>query len=126
MAKTAKQPPQERGPHTSEEERELRWGPSVNEESQQPNPSPHRSFHPDKYAPEPDEPRKAPTKKAKEDSATGTPSDSLTTRGEDRGPSKGMHDTGRRGKSRRPSGEKDASAYTGVNPDDSPSGDGSR
>jgi len=126
MAKTAKQPPQEPGPHTSEGERQQRWGPSVNDESQQPNPSPHRSFHPDKYAPEPDEPRKAPTKKEKEASGVGTPSDSLTASAEDRGTSEGMHDTGRRGTSHRPSGKKDASAYTGVNPDDSPAGDGSR
>ncbi|MFD4414274.1 hypothetical protein ACFVXW_40980 [Streptomyces sp. NPDC058251] len=99
----------------------------MNEESQQPNPSAHRSFHPDKYAPGPDEPRKAPSKKEKEASGVGTPSDSLTTSGEDRGKkSEGMHDTGRRGKSRRPSGEKDASAFTGVKPEDSSGGDGSR
>ncbi|WP_328672616.1 hypothetical protein [Streptomyces sp. NBC_00328] len=126
MAKTAKQPPQGPGPRKSEGERQLRWGPSVNDESQQPNPSAHRSFHPDTYAPEPDEPRKAPTKKEKEASAAGTPSDSLTARAEDRGKSEGTHDTGRHGASRRPSGKKDASAYTGVNPDDSPAGDGSR
>ncbi|WP_339134798.1 hypothetical protein WJM95_33945 [Streptomyces sp. f51] len=126
MAKTAKQPPQEPGSRAPEEERRLRWGPSVNEESQQPNPSPHRSFHPEAYAPEPDEPRKEPTKKTKEASAKGTPSDSLTTRAEDQGQSQGMHDTGRRGKSRRPSGRKDASAYTGIDPDGSSAGDGSR
>ncbi|MFD5634209.1 hypothetical protein ACFWJM_08725 [Streptomyces sp. NPDC127077] len=126
MAKSAKQPPQEPQSRTSEGERQLRWGPSVNDESQQPNPSAHRSFHPDQYAPEPDRPRKVPTKKEKEASGAGTPADSLTARAEDRGKSTGMHDTGRRGQSRRPSGEKDASAYTGVDPDDSPPGDGSR
>ncbi|MFF3413986.1 hypothetical protein ACFYW9_04700 [Streptomyces sp. NPDC002698] len=98
----------------------------MNDESQQPNPSPHRSFHPDKYAPEPDRARKVPTKKEKDASGEGTPSDSLTARAEDRGKSRGMHDTGRRGQSRRPSGEKDASAYTGIDPDGSPAGDGSR
>ncbi|MGW3661868.1 hypothetical protein [Streptomyces sp. NPDC005141] len=126
MAKAAKHPPQGPEPGKSEEERQMPWGPSVNDESQQPNPSPHRSFHPDKYAPEPDRSRKEPTKKEKEASGVGTPSDSLTARAEDRGKSEGMHDTGRRGESRRPSGEKDASAYTGVNPDDSSAGDGSR
>jgi len=126
MAKSAKQPPQGPGHHASGEERRLRWGPSVNDESQQPNPSPHRSFHPDTYAPEPDRPRKVPTKQEKDASGEGTPSDSLTARAEDRGKSEGMHDTGRRGRSRRPSGEKDASAHTGVDPDGSPAGDGSR
>ncbi|MET9902871.1 hypothetical protein [Streptomyces sp. NPDC006446] len=98
----------------------------MNDESQQPNPSAHRSFHPDKYAPEPDKPRKTPTKEEKEASGAGTPSDSLTARAEDRGKSQGMHDTGHHGSSRRPSGKKDASAYTGVNPEDSSAGDGSR
>ncbi|MFF3448385.1 hypothetical protein ACFYXJ_14780 [Streptomyces sp. NPDC002667] len=98
----------------------------MNDESQQSNPSPHRSFHPDTYAPKPDRPRKVPTKQEKAASGEGTPSESLTPRGEDRGKSRGMHDTGRRGQSRRPSGTKDASAYTGVDPDDSPAGDGSR
>jgi hypothetical protein len=126
MAKTSRQPADEAGSRKSEGERQLRWGPSVDDESQQPNPSAHRSFHPDKYAPEPDKPRKVPTKAEKAASGVGTPSDSLTASGEDRGKSEGMHDTGRRGESRRPSGTKDASAYTGVNPDDSPAGDGSR
>lgn len=108
-------------------EREMRWGPSVNEEQQQPNPSPHRSFHPDKYAPSGDQARRTPTKDEKEEAGEGTSSDSLTTSAQDRkGKSRGMHDTGPRGKSRRPSGEKDVSAYTGVSPDDSSSADGSR
>lgn len=126
MAKSAKQPPQGPQSRASDGERPLRWSPSVNDESQQSNPSPHRSFHPGKYAPKSDGPRKVPTKKEKETSGEGTPADSLTARAEGRGKSEGMHDTGRRGQSRRPSGEKDASAYTGVDPDDSPPGDGSR
>ncbi|MEU8788297.1 hypothetical protein [Streptomyces sp. NPDC048643] len=114
-------------PQKSKGEREMRWGPSVNDESQQPNPSAHRSFHADKYAPPSDGPRRTPTMEEKEAAGVGTSSDSLTTSAEDqKGKSRGMHDTGPRGKSRRPSGEKDASAYTGVHPDDAPSGDGSR
>ncbi|MER7982758.1 hypothetical protein [Streptomyces sp. NPDC095817] len=114
-------------PQKSKGEREMSWGPSVNDEPQRPNPSPHRSFHPDKYAPTPDKPRRTPTKAEKDEAGVGTSSDSLTTSAQDQtGKSRGMHDTGPRGKSRRPSGEKDASAYTGVNPDDSSSGDGSR
>ncbi|PKT73828.1 hypothetical protein CW362_07035 [Streptomyces populi] len=101
----------------------------MNEESQQPNPSPHRSFHPDKYAPEADRPRGKTTKEEKEASGSGTPLGSMSGRGEDqaeRSSSRGMHDTGRRGRSRRPSGAKDPSAFTGIDPDDSPTGDGSR
>ncbi|MFG2635667.1 hypothetical protein ACGFX8_17525 [Streptomyces sp. NPDC048362] len=99
----------------------------MNDESQQSNPSAHRSFHPDTYAPEPDRPRKTPTEAEKKASAEGTPLESMTTSAEDRGKkSEGMHDTGRRGKSRRPSGEKDASAFTGVNADDTSAADGSQ
>ncbi|MEW2164466.1 hypothetical protein AB0912_15940 [Streptomyces sp. NPDC007084] len=121
------QPPAESGNENSKDASELRWGPSVNDESQQDNPSPHRSFHPDRYAPDADRPRKVPTMEEKRASGEGTTSDSLTTSAEDRNEkSRGMHDSGPRGKSRRPSGEKDASAFTGVDPDDSSGGDGSR
>ncbi|WP_318839606.1 hypothetical protein [Streptomyces arboris] len=90
------------------------WAPDVDETSQQPNPSAHRSFNPDTYAPEPDRPRKKPSEEEKRASLEGTTTESSTSRGEDRGGDSDMHGTGRRGKSRRPSGEKDASAHTGV------------
>ncbi|MFF4232232.1 hypothetical protein [Streptomyces sp. NPDC001820] len=87
------------------------------------NPSAHRSFHPDEYAPEPDRPRKSPSKEEKDASLAGTPIESTSTRGEEQTEkSEGMHDAGRRGKSQRPSGKKDASASTGVDPKDPPAG----
>ncbi|MFI7239261.1 hypothetical protein [Streptomyces cyaneofuscatus] len=88
----------------------------VDETSQQSNPSAHRSFDPDTYAPEPDRPRKKPSEEEKRASPEGTTTESSTSRGEDRGGDCDMRGTGRRGKSRRPSGEKDASAHTGVGP----------
>ncbi|MEW1611319.1 MULTISPECIES: hypothetical protein [unclassified Streptomyces] len=99
------------------------WAPDVDEKSQQPNPSAHRSFNPDTYAPEPDRPRKKPTDEEKRASLEGTPLESSTRRGEDRGGDSDMHGTGRRGKSRRPSGEKDASAHTGVDAQERQGGD---
>ncbi|MFE4582707.1 hypothetical protein ACFRKC_44585, partial [Streptomyces chartreusis] len=63
--------------------------------------------------------------KAKEEtkSVPGDTVKSSSTRGEEhaRGDEKGRRDTGRRGRSQRPSGTKDASAVTGVDPQDPPS-----
>ncbi|MEU3727180.1 hypothetical protein [Streptomyces sp. NPDC031705] len=94
------------------------WSPDVDETRQQDNPSAHRSFHPDEYAPE-----KGPGRaKSKEEAGNphGKPVESTTRRGEDQGKSgdgkDGMHDTGPKGRSRRPSGTRDASAVTGVDP----------
>ncbi|MEV5975138.1 hypothetical protein [Streptomyces sp. NPDC051921] len=58
---------------------------------------------------------------------TGVPADTVTSdsrRGEEhaRSSEKGRHDTGERGRSGRPSGTKDASAFTGVDPQDDDSG----
>ncbi|MER5961364.1 hypothetical protein [Streptomyces sp. NPDC002057] len=90
----------------------------MDETRQQDNPSASRSFHPEKHAP----PRGKGRKIAKEESRS-VPGDTVhsdTTRGEKHGhsPEKGAHDTGRKGRTQRPSGTKDASAYTGVDPDD--------
>ncbi|MDJ1640758.1 hypothetical protein [Streptomyces pakalii] len=113
----SKKPPRPgEGPSRFKGEGQHGWSPDVDEESQQPNPSAHRSFHPDTYAPEPDRPRKKPTEEEKRASLEGTTSESATSRGEDRGKDSDMRDTGRRGRSGRPSGEKDASAHTGVDP----------
>ncbi|WP_411115948.1 hypothetical protein [Streptomyces sp. 058-1L] len=57
-----------------------------------------------------------PTEKEKRASLEGTTTESSTSRGENRGGDSDMHGAGRRGRSRRPSGEKDASAHTGVDP----------
>ncbi|MER7661686.1 MULTISPECIES: hypothetical protein [unclassified Streptomyces] len=127
MANKPSQPRHGEGPSRHQGDKQHGWSPDVDEESQQSNPSAHRSFHPDTYAPEADEPRRASTKEEKQASEAGTPVDSMTTSGEDRDEkSEGMHDTGRRGKSQRPSGEKDASAYSGVDPQESTGKDGSR
>ncbi|WP_342671254.1 hypothetical protein [Streptomyces lushanensis] len=90
----------------------------MDESSQQDNPSAHRSFHPDRYAPQPDASRE-PSPEDKKRSTAGTPVESRTRRGEEqagKSKSEGMHDTGPKGRTRRPSGSKDASAYTGVDP----------
>ncbi|MBM7058427.1 hypothetical protein [Streptomyces durocortorensis] len=59
---------------------------------------------------------KKPTEEEKCASLEGATPKSTTSRREDRGKGCDMRDTGRRGKSRHPSGEKDASARTGVDP----------
>ncbi|WP_330294836.1 hypothetical protein [Streptomyces sp. NBC_00503] len=90
---------------------------------QEENPSAHRSFHPDKYAP-----AKGPGRTVSKEEAGnphGNPSKSRGARGEERSKDsgsgdKGMHDLGPRGRSQRPSGTKDASASTGVDPQDPP------
>ncbi|MGW7101774.1 hypothetical protein [Streptomyces sp. NPDC054838] len=87
---------------------------------QQDNPSAHRSFHADEYANEgPD--RRSGTKASPTKADEGTPVKSGGRRGEDKSKGsgsgdKGHHDMGEKGASRRPSGTKDASAYTGVDP----------
>lgn len=97
------------------------WSPDVDETRQQENPSAHRSFHPDEYAP-----AKGPSRKVSEEESKSVPGEtveSTSRRGEQQSKGsgeKGMHDTGRRGRSQRPSGTKDASASTGVDPQDPP------
>ncbi|MET8411300.1 hypothetical protein ABZV34_24875 [Streptomyces sp. NPDC005195] len=96
------------------------WSPDVDETKQQENPSAQRSFHPDEHAP----PKGPGRKISKEEAGNphGEPVKSTNRRGEDQskagGAEPGMHDTGPRGRSRRPSGTKDASATTGIDPQD--------
>jgi hypothetical protein len=97
------------------------WGPSVDSTNKEDNPSAHRSFHPQEYAPEPGSGRTV--SKEETDEGTGNTMKSHGRRGEDqasRGSQKGHHDTGPRGKSQRPSGTRDASSATGVDPQDPP------
>ncbi|MFF7178138.1 hypothetical protein [Streptomyces sp. NPDC008121] len=93
------------------------WSPDVDETRQQDNPSAARSFHPEKHAPS-----RGKGRKASEEETQDVPGDTVhsdTARGEKRGGSeKGMHDTGRKGRSQRPSGTKKDSAFTGVDADD--------
>ncbi|WP_369780025.1 hypothetical protein [Streptomyces sp. R33] len=90
----------------------------MDETRQQDSPSAQRSFHPQKYAP-----AKGPGRRVSKEEAGnphGKPSKSMGTRGEDQEKGtgeKGMHDSAR-GRSQRPSGTKDASATTGVDPQD--------
>ncbi|MFI8966351.1 hypothetical protein ACIGO8_30055 [Streptomyces sp. NPDC053493] len=98
------------------------WSPDVDETRQQDNPSAARSFHAEKHAPPPGKGRKPAAEEERE--VPGDTVHSDTTSGEKRGRSsdKGMRDTGRRGRSGRPSGTKDDSAFTGVDADDDASG----
>ncbi len=123
MAKHPKpsEPPQGgEGPSRFKGTQQHGWSPDVDETKQQDNPSAHRSFHPESYAP-----ARGPGRTVAEEEAGnphGRPSKSTGKRGEQQKGSgdQGMHDLGPRGRSRRPSGTKDASATTGVDPQDPP------
>ncbi|MEI5528170.1 hypothetical protein WB401_44950 [Streptomyces brasiliscabiei] len=96
------------------------WSPDVDETRQQDNPSARRSFHTAEHGG-----RTGPgrTKSAEESkSVPGDTVKSTGTRGEEYGDAeeKGRRDTGPRGRSGRPSGTRDASAETGVDPQDPP------
>ncbi|MFF3661042.1 hypothetical protein [Streptomyces olivochromogenes] len=120
MAKQPKssQPPHGEGPSRHKGTQQHGWSPDVDETRQQDNPSAHRSFHPDQHAPD-----KGPGRKVSKEEAGnlhGRPVKSTSDRGEEqskaRSDEKGMHDTGPKGRSQRPSGTRDASATTGVDP----------
>ncbi|MEU9589218.1 hypothetical protein ACGF7W_08160 [Streptomyces sp. NPDC048219] len=97
------------------------WAPDVDETRQQDNPSARRSFHAEEHAP-----ARGPGRKRTAQEHTPTPGDIAKggRRGEEHGakPEEGMRDTGERGRSGRPSGTKDESAFTGVDPDGGESG----
>ncbi|MFB7028498.1 MULTISPECIES: hypothetical protein [unclassified Streptomyces] len=89
----------------------------MDETRQQDNPSAERSFHAEEHAP-----ARGRGRKVSEEERKGVPGDTVrsdTGRGEKKGrtPEKGMRDTGAKGRSGRPSGTKDDSAFTGVDPD---------
>ncbi|MET8028696.1 hypothetical protein [Streptomyces avermitilis] len=98
------------------------WSPDVDETRQQDNPSAHRSFHPAAHGGERGRGRTKSTEETK--SVPGDTAESGSARGEEYAnePEEGRRDTGRRGRSQRPSGSKDASSFTGVDPKDPPSG----
>ncbi|MET7298587.1 hypothetical protein [Embleya sp. NPDC005575] len=98
------------------------WSPSVNARRQGDNDSAHRSFHPDEFAPPPG-PGRTESKEETEE-VPGDTVESLGRRGEEQGATsggKGTHDRGPKGPSRRPSGGEDATATTGVDPQDADS-----
>lgn len=91
------------------------WSPDVDSTHTQENPSAKRSFDPPKKEAGHTESRKK-TQSDKADEGV-VPVESISRSGEDlarKGSQKGHHDLGPRGRSQRPSGGKDASAFTGV------------
>jgi hypothetical protein len=116
------EPSQGKGPSRHEGTGQHGWSPDVDETRQQDNPSAHRSFRAAEHAGERGRGR---TKSAEETkSVPGDTAKSSGARGEEYGDAdeKGRRDTGRKGRSQRPSGTKDASATTGVDPQDPPTG----
>ncbi|MFE0190506.1 hypothetical protein [Streptomyces sp. NPDC058989] len=95
------------------------WSPDVDQTEQQRNESAHRSFHPERYAPEADAGKEG---KGREKVPPASDVKSDTKSGEQRAAEtdeKGMRDLGPKGRSRRPSGTRDDEAQTGVDPKDS-------
>ncbi|MFI6146997.1 hypothetical protein [Streptomyces sp. NPDC051109] len=108
--------PHGEGPSRHQGTEQHGWSPDVDATHKQDNPSAKRSFHPDEHAPE----SKAKTSGSSGKVDEGVPVKSSSRRGEDQAKGsgqKGHHDMGSRGRSQRPSGGKDASAYTGINPE---------
>jgi hypothetical protein len=119
MAKKPKpsQPSHGEGPSRHKGTEQHGWAPDVDATGQQQdNPSARRSFHPDEHAPGRGSGRKMSKEENKE--VPGEVAKSDSRRGEEyaKEPEEGMRDTGRRGRSQRPSGTKDAEAFTGVDP----------
>ncbi|WP_405622775.1 hypothetical protein [Streptomyces sp. NBC_00076] len=115
------EPPHGKGPSRHQGAGQHGWSPDVDETQQQDNPSARRSFR----AEEAGEKGRGRTKSSEETkSVPGETVESRSARGEEYGDTdeKGRRDTGRKGRSQRPSGTKDASAKTGVDPQDPPSG----
>lgn len=112
-------PSRDRGPSRHQGTEHHGWSPDVDETRQQENPSARRSFHTEENAPS----RGAGREHAEEErtSVPGDVASSDTQRGEEYAErsEEGRQDTGPRGRSARPSGTKDDSAFTGVDPDDS-------
>ncbi|MBT2407606.1 MULTISPECIES: hypothetical protein [unclassified Streptomyces] len=113
--------PHGEGPSRHEGTEQHGWSPDVEATNKQDNPSARRSFHPEEQSANPKRTRKAPGSSKKADE--GVPVKSSSRRGEQQSKGsgqKGHHDLGTRGASQRPSGGKDASAFTGVNPESEP------
>ncbi|MEU2392608.1 hypothetical protein [Streptomyces sp. NPDC007369] len=92
------------------------WSPDVDATHTEENPSARKSFE----TPKGSGAGRSRSGGSAQPADTGTPVPSSTRRGEDaakKGRQKGHHDLGPKGRSGRPSGGKDSSAYTGVDPD---------
>jgi len=113
--------PHGKGPSRHQGPEQHGWSPDVDDTRQQDNPSARRSFHATEEAGEKGRGRTKSREETK--SVPGDTAESRGARGEEYGDAdeKGRRDTGHRGRSQRPSGTKDASATTGVDPQDPPS-----
>ncbi|MDX2853502.1 hypothetical protein [Actinacidiphila glaucinigra] len=110
-------PPHGEGPSRHKGEDQHGWAADVDAEKQQDNPSGHRSFHPDTYAP--GGKNREPSPKDIAESGAGTPAHDVSRSGEERAGKSGkrqIQDTGKRGPSGRPSGAKKTSEFSGVDP----------
>lgn len=118
------EPPHGQGPSRHEGAGQHGWSPDVDETRQQDNPSAQRSFHAAEHAGEKGRGRTRSAEETK--SVPGDTVKSGSARGEDYGKAdeKGRRDTGPKGRAQRPSGTRDASATTGVDPQDPPPGRG--
>ncbi|GGT64744.1 hypothetical protein P6B95_03465 [Streptomyces atratus] len=111
------QPSHGEGPSRHKGAHQHGWSSDVDETHQEANESAHRSFHPDEYAPKPGPGRKISKEETEE--VPGNTVKSTHRPGQERAGKSGesgMHDTGPRGRSQRLSGTRDASASTGVDP----------
>jgi hypothetical protein len=116
------EPPHRKGPSRHQGTEQHGWSPDVDETHQEANPSARRSF---RTAEQTGEKGRGRTKSPEETkSVPGDTVESHGRSGEEYGDAdeKGRRDTGLKGRSQRPSGTKDASATTGVDPKDPPSG----
>ncbi|MFH0177038.1 hypothetical protein [Streptomyces cacaoi] len=116
------EPPHGKGPSRHEGTEQHGWSPDVDETRQEDNPSAHRSFHTAEHGGAKGRGRTRSAEETK--SVPGDTVKSHGRRGEEYADTdeKGRQDTGRKGRSQRPSGSRDASATTGVDPQDPPPG----
>ncbi|MEE1760924.1 hypothetical protein [Streptomyces sp. SP18BB07] len=112
------EPPHGKGPSRHRGTEQHGWSPDVDETRQQDNPSAPRSFRTAEHAEAAGRGRKKSAEETK--SVPGDTVKSDGARGEEYGDAdeKGRRDTGRKGRSQRPSGTKDAASKTGVDPQD--------
>ncbi|MFJ9413812.1 hypothetical protein ACIRPT_06535 [Streptomyces sp. NPDC101227] len=106
------------GPSMHEGTEQHGWSSDVDQTEQQTNESAHRSFHPERYA-QKEKDKRGTESAGKEKVPPPSEVKSETRRGERRAAEtdeKGMRDMGPKGRSRRPSGGRDAEAHTDVDP----------
>ncbi|MFI7500991.1 hypothetical protein ACIBVL_21315 [Streptomyces sp. NPDC049687] len=115
------EPPHGQGPSRHKGTGQHGWAPDVDETHQQDNPSARRSFDAEQAG------ARGPGRTKSKEETKSVPGDKVSSagaRGEEYAgeDEKGRRDTGRKGRSQRASGTKDASATTGVDPQDPKTG----